>query len=970
MPTGYEVIFLGNLAARLDPTQGNETSEGAVNLLGTYGSSGSPLYNSIRNLTAERLSEDDNSSYDTDNGGGYDSFRINGGVAQNFDGVATFTASIIYIDGTPGTATVTVFQDVSGNTYLAPDTVLGANQTALTTKPIQSITLTGVVNNTGDMAADRIAGDFKSAVDGTAGNDNMPSNYVDAQGDSITGGGDWITGGAGNDTINSGDGNDTVYGGTGNDRIDNWAGNDLVYAGDGDDTADTSTGSDTIFMEGGNDVVLQWDNSGTGLLDGGTGTDTLDFVNWQSSSGTNVTIGAAGAGSFTHSVTGTTGTFTGFEVISGTAFADTINGSGNTQSMTLIGEGGNDTLTGGSAADTLQGDDGNDSLSGGDGNDSLTGGLGNDTIFFGAGNDTAFGGDGDDLFDDAGGAPAGTGNNLIYGGLGNDFSWDGSGNDTFYGGDGSDVFNGDNGGDDQLFGDGGSDTLYGGSGNDTLNSGLGNDSVFGGAGQDVVTVSDDHGVDTIDAGADYDQLVFATPTSSAGVTVTWTGSGAGSYDFDGTAGAGSFTGVEQSSGTSFADTYNASADTAGTTVYALGGNDTLTGGSGADRLFGGDGNDSLTGGGGSDTLEGEAGNDTLSGGLGADRLVGGDGNDSLSGDDGNDTLEGGAGSDTLSGGTGVDTLTGGTGADVFVADGTADRITDFDATTGIGDGNSTNNDFVNLSGFYNATTLATWNANNPAMRFGNELAWLRFDQQDGTLDQAGGLQLQGVAANTLTTENTAVVCFAGGTLIRTAKGDVPVEALRPGDLVQTFDNGLQPLLWKAQRHVPAEELIRNPKLRPIRLRQFALGYGGQSGDLLLSPQHRVLLSSPKARRITGAPEVLVAATRLVGLDGIERADDATGVSYHHLMFERHEIVFANGMPAESLFLGAQARLALGPAWNEIETLFPELARSSSAPRSCRPIVEAKLARRLLSRHMGRGWRGAVPMDRPPLLRFA
>ena len=970
MPTGYEVIFLGNLANRLDPIQGNETSEGAVNLLGTYGSSGSPLYNSIRNLTAERLTEDDNSTYDTDNGGGYDSFRINGGSPQNFDGVATFTATLTYIDGTTASVTVTVFQDVNGNTYLAPDTVLGANQTALTAKPITSLTLNSVVNNTGDMVADRIAGDFKSAVDGTAGNDNMPSNYVDAQGDSITGGADWISGGAGNDTINGGDGNDTIFGGTGNDRIDNWAGNDLVYAGDGNDTADTSTGNDTIFMEAGNDVVLQWDNSGTGLLDGGTGTDTLDFVNWQSSVGANVTIGAGGSGSFTHSTTGTTGTFTGFEVISGSNFADTINGSGNSQSMTLIGEGGDDILTGGSAADTLQGDDGNDSLTGGAGDDNLFGGLGNDSIIFGAGNDTVFGGGGDDFFDDASGTPAGTGNNLIFGGAGNDFSWDASGNDTFYGGDGNDVYNGDSGGDDHLFGDGGNDTLYGGAGNDTLNSGLGNDSVFGGAGQDIVTVSDDHGVDTIDGGADYDQIVFATPTSSAGVTVTWTGSGAGSYAFNGTAGSGVFTGIEQSSGTSFADTYNASADTAGTTVYALGGNDTLTGGSGADRLFGGDGNDSLSGGGGGDTLEGEAGNDTLSGGSGADRLLGGDGNDSLSGDDGNDTLEGGAGNDTLSGGAGTDTLTGGAGADVFIADGTADRITDFDATTGIGDGDSANNDFIDLSAFYNATTLATWNTNNPTLRFGNELAWLRYDQQDGTLDAAGGLQLQGVAASALNTENTAVVCFAGGTLIRTSKGDVPVEALRPGDLVQTMDNGLRPLLWKAERTLSADDLLRNPKLRPIRLRRHALGDGAQSADLLLSPQHRVLLSSPKARRITGEAEVLVAATRLVGLHGIERADDRAGITYHHLMFERHEIVFANGMPAESLFLGTQARLALGAVWNEIAMLFPELARDGALPRACRPIVEAKEARRLLSRHNGQGRRRPVRTDWPHLLRFA
>jgi Ca2+-binding RTX toxin-like protein len=75
-----------------------------------------------------------------------------------------------------------------------------------------------------------------------------------------------------------------------------------------------------------------------------------------------------------------------------------------------------------------------------------------------------------------------------------------------------------------------------------------------------------------------------------------------------------------------------------------------------------------------------------------------------------DSIDGGAGNDTLEGGFGSDTLTGGSGADVFVVDTGGDLITDFDTTTGIQGldaSSNVDNDFVDLSPYYNATTLAT-----------------------------------------------------------------------------------------------------------------------------------------------------------------------------------------------------------------------------------------------------------------------
>ncbi|MEN8682112.1 hypothetical protein [Marivita sp.] len=141
MPTTFEVIFLGNLAL-IDTTQGNEIAENASGLLGSFGTADNPLSKSIQTLSADRLSEDDNSTYDTDNGGGYDSFRINGGAPQNFDAISAYDATITYFDGTNATISAVVFQDVNGNTYLAPELSLNADQAALTAKPIQSLSLT------------------------------------------------------------------------------------------------------------------------------------------------------------------------------------------------------------------------------------------------------------------------------------------------------------------------------------------------------------------------------------------------------------------------------------------------------------------------------------------------------------------------------------------------------------------------------------------------------------------------------------------------------------------------------------------------------------------------------------------------------------------------------------------------------------------------------------------------------------
>lgn len=148
-----------------------------------------------------------------------------------------------------------------------------------------------------------------------------------------------------------------------------------------------------------------------------------------------------------------------------------------------------------------------------------------------------------------------------------------------------------------------------------------------------------------------------------------------------------------------------------------------------------------------------------------------------------------------------------------------------------------------------------------------------------------------------------VVCFAEGTLIDTPTGRVPVETLRPGDLVLTRDHGAQPLKWVGRQELSASQLARAPQLQPYLIPQGALGKSGPDRDLIVSPQHRVLVSTPAMQMNLGIDEALVAAKHLRS----SRRLRGRGVTYIHLMFDNHEIVRSNGLWSESLFVGPQAQ---------------------------------------------------------------
>ena len=880
------------------------------------------------------------------------------------------------------------------------DGTIGDGTTTSTFVEIENFVLTNQ-----DDTVDATATTTGVNIEALDGNDTVEGG---SGADSIDGGDgdDSILDGVGNDTILGGAGNDTLgdpagIASGGADSLFGGAGDDSIYIGNGADTVDAGDDADFIYSVG---------SDFSKVAVGGEGGNDDDTLSWagetDAADALNVTYGTddeAGVAS----IRGQTVTFSEIEKIEGTQVADTFDASatGAGDGVWVDGQGGDDTMTGGAGEDTFLGGDGADSIAGGGGVDSIEGGIGNDTIDGGANTDFLFGGAGDDLIIDTGGVlsddtiEGGSGNDTIGGGLREDSLSGGDDADTFLledsfgadtivggeggtdsdivdasgvtltginvqysasetgtisdgtdtanfseieqfvltdqddtvngflstdpltldGRDGDDILAGGQSADsilggagtDILGGNDGSDTLEGGDGQDVINGDAGADSILGGADADTIVLTNGFGADTIAGGetataggTDDDTLDASLVTGP--VTVTYGGPEAGTLT-DGADTLG-FSEMEALLLTDGDDVVDGALDTAGMNVDAGDGADTVTGGSGVDTLLGGLGADSLTGG---------AGADSLVGGAGADTIV-------ISGDD---VVTGGADADTFA---------------VSAEPGAAITITDFDPTTNnstgtiydpLNPGDQTDNDFVDLSAFFSGIN---------DLRAAN----LAPDGSDVVLDLGNGqtLTLQGVTdVNLLNFESTNVICFTPGTMIATPSGPRRIETLREGDRVLTRDNGPQPIAWVGDRTLSAGELAAAPRLRPITIAPEALG-GSQA--LTVSPQHRLLIEGARAELMFDEPEVLVPAVSLLGGDMAWRAD-VPGVRYIHLLFERHEVIWANGVATESLHPGDQALDALAEAGRqEVVTLFPDLA-TGPARQTARMALSVNEARAML-----------------------
>ena len=686
--------------------------------------------------------------------------------------------------------------------------------------------------------ADSVDGSLDGAgldVDAGAGDDTL---YGGLANDTLLGGAgaDSIWGQEGNDSLSGGDGADIIFGQADADTVDGGAGNDTIYGGDGADSLLGGDDLDTIYGDAGDDRLEG--GEGDDLLLGGAGNDTI------SGDGGNDWI----QGGF------------GTDSLSGGLGNDTLYGDGDDD--LIEGGDGLDVLLGGTGNDTISGDAGNDWIQGGFGTDSLSGGLGNDTLYGDGDDDLIEGGDGVDVLSGGDGNDTLSGDgdgDLLQGGAGMDSLLGGAGNDTLYGNGDDDWIEGGDGV-DVLVGDTGNDTLIGGDGADSLNAGADNDSVNGGIGNDTIDAGT--GDDTVDGG-DGNDRVFA-----------WTGNDSV------LGGAGD------------------------DTIFGQDGNDTIYGGVGNDSLDGDDGAagaDLIFGEDGNDTIIGDAGNDTLSGGAGADSIFAGADDDSVTGDTGNDWISGESGNDTLEGGTGDDTLLGGTGDDTFTytaGDGN-DTIADFNTgnTGTLSDGISTNNDFINLSAFYDDIwELHADQADDGVLNQSND-GVDGVDYANNTSFGSGSLTFTGASADntSFTSENTGVVCFASGTAIRTPGGEVMVETLRAGDLVTTQDHGPSKVLWIGCTEVALQAGEVDPRRTPVRIKPDVAS-GARA--LLVSPQHCLMMTDATGQPVLVRARHLAEETRLAAF-----AQGRSTETYWHVLLEQHSVLISQSRPSESFYPG-------------------------------------------------------------------
>lgn len=186
---------------------------------------------------------------------------------------------------------------------------------------------------------------------------------------------------------------------------------------------------------------------------------------------------------------------------------------------------------------------------------------------------------------------------------------------------------------------------------------------------------------------------------------------------------------------------------------------------------------------------------------------------------------------------------------------------------------------------------------------------------------------------------TALACLARGTRVETAAGLVAVEDIADGTLIETMDNGLQPV-----RRVLSKVVDGRGALAPVVIDAGVLG---NAAPLRVSPHHRMAVTGWRAELLTGEVEVLAEARHLVDRWRV-RVEPVAEVEYFHLLFDRHEIIFAEGAPTESYNPSAADAETLAPATlAELRALFPELDGDGLLGRIVRPCASATEAALLL-----------------------
>ena len=223
-----------------------------------------------------------------------------------------------------------------------------------------------------------------------------------------------------------------------------------------------------------------------------------------------------------------------------------------------------------------------------------------------------------------------------------------------------------------------------------------------------------------------------------------------------------------------------------------------------------------------------------------------------------------------------------------------------------------------------------------------------FDLAGSVTTEPSGINDSGLIVGTFTdangveqafTASTTPACYCPGTQILTPRGEIAVEALAIGDHVVTIDGTPEPILWIGRRSYAGRFLSSAPALLPVRIRAGALGQSLPTRDLLVSPRHALLLDG-----------VLVPAGELVNGTAIVREVAAARVDYLHIELARHDVVLANGVPAET-FIDDESRGIFHNA-AEYDQLYPNAPRSPAryyAPRVVAGFMLDAIRQRLAGR---------------------
>lgn len=355
-----------------------------------------------------------------------------------------------------------------------------------------------------------------------------------------------------------------------------------------------------------------------------------------------------------------------------------------------------------------------------------------------------------------------------------------------------------------------------------------------------------------------------------------------------------------------------------------GGNDTFDGGNTGtnDTVYGLDGNDTIDGGGGSDVLFGNEGNDVLLGGNSGDTLIGGNGSD---------TMDGGNAGDLLI--TGPAYFNSVTGQWVVGDDSVRDYInesgnandTGYAGRDDVVDGGLGNHDLLYVpAGYVRDLDTVVGGTGN-----------LTIPGSSGSFDQIFRNNNGGViyARNWELFDTYALSpnpCFASGTKIATARGEVTVEDLRVGDLVVTAGGGaaLQPIIWIGHSEVNVARHPTPDAVRPILIKAGALADGVPFRDLRVSPDHALFLDGR-----------LVPAALLVNGTTVIREDWCPAVTYWHVELPAHAVLFAEGAAAESyLDDGNRKHFDNGAIASLFKDFASERVNGSYDREACYPVL--------------------------------